>query len=442
MVSQRDKSFLAALVLTVLVFAHVPLAEADDLRSASFVNKNTSVNDFGGYSTSSTFTTTQSGGQTVIGASTSTNYVMEMGFQYFDSYSFKSQNWRWYDDEASETPTTDLAAENTAPTNIEDQYVIKLRISVAELANIGSANTKLRLQYSTSSDFSTGANFVAEQGNCLGQEWCYADGGGADNVKITTALLSDADTCVASVGDGCGTHNEYATTTSSHTHVKNAVQEYEFTIVQSGALVNTTYFFRAYDTATNLPVLINTGETYPSVVTGGTTLSFSIDGIDAGISTEGEVTGVTTTPTTIPFGTLPFGAPTAAAQRFTISTNANQGYQIYAYQTQGFLSDYGAPIDPVSGTNASPTSWSSGCAGSAAGCYGYHTGEDVLSGGSTRFSADDTFASFSSTPEEVAFSATPVSNKVTDILYRVKATEMQESGNYSSSLVYIIVPVF
>ncbi len=65
-----------------------------------------------------------------------------------------------------------------------------------------------------------------------------------------------------------------------------------------------------------------------------------------------------------------------------------------------------------------------------------------MDGGSTRFSPNDSFAQFSQTPYEVAFSATPTTDKETDIVYKVEARNLQEAGAYESSLVYIVVPVF
>ena len=78
----------------------------------------------------------------------------------------------------------------------------------------------------------------------------------------------------------------------------------------------------------------------------------------------------------------------------------------------------------------------------SAGCFGYHTSETVLAGGSTRFAADDTYAGFSSTLSEVAYSGTPVNNKTTNVVYKVEAHDLQAAGSYTTSLAYIVVPVF
>lgn len=430
-----------ARILFALLLFLPQLSLAADFTSASFVAKNPLTNLFGGFGSSTSFFSFLSGGQTVTGESSSTNFAVAAGFLYFDSFTPRSQEWRWYDDEASETPSVALAGEHVAPADVDEGAILKLRVTVKEIASIGQSGVKFALQFSTSSDFSTGAIALAESGSCTGSSvWCYADGGGADNGTITTALLSDADPCVAGVGQGCGTHNESAATASSATHAKDAAAEYEFTVTQSGATANTTYFFRLFDTIAGAAVPFTAGGSYPSLLTGGTTLSFSIGGLPSASSVEGVTTDVDTTSTGVSFGSLPQGTPVTGAQELTVTTNAGSGYRIYAFERQGLLSDGGSAITPVSGTNSAPVGWTSGCSG--AGCYGYHAGDDVLYGGSTRFAADDTYAQFDGTPREVAFSSGPATSRSTAMLYRVEATGLQDAGSYSSNVVYIVVPVF
>lgn len=431
-----------SLLALIGVLTLAPFVFAQDAGSTNFRSSRPTTNLYGGYGTSTSFSSVLSGGQTVTGEASSTNFILHTGIMYFDAYAPLSQNWRWYDDANNETPSAPLAAENTAPASVTDLNEIKLRITIAESASIGTENVKLRLQYSTSSIFSSGGYDVAEAWNCSGSSlWCYADGGGVDNAVITTGVLSDSDSCVASVGDGCGTHNESGTSTSFYTHPQGAVTEYEFTIQQSGAAPNTVYFFRVFDAVSSSTVPLNTGESYPSLSTEGGQLTFTIAGLEVATSTEGIITDVETTAVAVPFGTLPLNTPFEAAHRLTVSTNASAGYKIYTFQRQGFLGPT-YEISPVTGTNDTPLGWSSGCTGGAAGCYGYHAGEDVLEGGSARFAANDTYARFTDIPSEVAYSAIPVTEKETDIVYRVEARQMQEAGSYSTTLVYIATPVF
>jgi len=430
-------------VLTVAILL-APFAYAQNTASSNFQIKNSALDDFGGVSSSTSFSSVEAGGDITNSEATSTSFLLNAGPLFYETFEPKSQNWRWYDDENNETPITALAAENVAPSNIENGDAIKLRIAVGEASNIGSAGVKFRLQFSTSSNFSESINWVEESASCTGSsKWCYGDGVDADNDIITTALLSDSAYCVSSVGEGCGTHNESGTSASSFTHNQGTTTEYEFTLEQSGAAANTVYFFRLFHTAGSSSVPYADGESYPSISTGGATLTFTINGLEAGTTTDTFTTDVETTPTSVPFGTLALATPVQAAQRLVVSTSASSGYKILAFERQALMSNQAATIDPVTGTNPSPASWNDGCPGSSAGCYGYHSGEDVLgTGDTTRFSPNDSFAQFSQTPYEVAYSATPVTDKKTDIVYKVEARNLQEAGSYESSLVYIVVPVF
>lgn len=431
------------LAIAVLTAPPVPLVLAAEATSTAFKTRDTLLNDFGGYGTSTSFSNVESGGHTVGGEATSTSFLLDAGPLYFDTFTPKSRNWRWYGDETNETPSDALAAENVAPSSITASDIVKLRMTIVEVAGFNGGTAKFKLQYSTSSDFSSGSVDVSEEWACdVNSAWCYADGGGADNAVITTGLLTDADSCVASTGDGCGTHNESGTSTSAFTHLAGAATEYEFTVEQHAATPNTVYFFRAVYLSSGDAVPYDTGEAYPSISAQGTTLTFSIDGLPAATSTEGVTTDVDSTPTEVPFGTMLLDTPVVAAHRFTVSTNATAGYRIFAYERQGFLQGGGADIPPVSATNDSPAAWATGCAGGAPGCWGYHSGEDVLAGGSARFAPNDTYAQFTTAPLEVAYASGPSTDRTTDIVYRLVVRDEQESGEYSSTLVYIVTPVF
>ncbi len=433
---------LGFIILFALINLEMSLtALATDFSSANFISRDPIMSVFGGRATSTGFEQFNAGGQTVIGESTSTSFILRSGFLYFDEKFFtpKSQNWRWFDDETSETPTLALAAENTAPTNIANQNIIKLRLTIKETANATSTNQKFKLQFSEFSDFSQGVSDAVEISNCVANSlWCYASGAGADNTLITTKVLSDADACSGSLGNGCGTHNTSGTSTSSFSAPAGAATEYEFTIKQAGARANATYFFRAFDVTNNKPVPVNLGKTRPSLSTEGANLTFTIAGLPAATSTEGVVTAVATAPESIPFGSLSFDLETAAAQRLTVSSNATEGYQIFVFQTQGLLGQ--AEVVPVAATNEAPAAWA--IPAGAAGAYGYHAGDDTLAGGSARFAPNNTYAKLEIAPKEIAFSSGPVTNEVTDIIFKTQITNQQEAGTYDSSIVYLVVPTF
>jgi hypothetical protein len=168
----------------------------------------------------------------------------------------------------------------------------------------------------------------------------------------------------------------------------------------------------------------------------------SVGGLASSTVTEGITTDVTTTATTIPFGRLSFNTNIEGAQRLTVSTNATQGYQVFVFGRADLLNELAAAIPGVAGTNDTPLAWATGCYATSSGCYAYHAGDDTLSGVATRFAANDTFAKLVTSTKEVAYSSIPVTNEITDMVFRARAQVEQQPGSYTSTLGYVVVPTF
>jgi hypothetical protein len=179
------------------------------------------------------------------------------------------------------------------------------------------------------------------------------------------------------------------------------------------------------------------------VVTEGASLTFSVQGVASSTLVEDVTTEVETSAVAVPYGALSINADVEAAQRLSVTTNAPEGYQIYMNIATDLTNSSGDVISGITTTNASPDAWNTGCTAGAQGCFGYHGGDDTLEGNSTRFAAPDTYARFSTTTlDEVVYSSSPVTNDITDMVYKVKARSLQEAGQYTTSVRYIAVPVF
>lgn len=176
-----------------------------------------------------------------------------------------------------------------------------------------------------------------------------------------------------------------------------------------------------------------------TATTSSASLTISFVGVTSGTSVAGTTTTVTSTANTVPYGSLVISTPAIAAHRVTVSTNASSGYTT-TLQSNGELRNVSNQIDPVTATNASPASWP---AGITTGRFGYHTTDSVLCTGSTnRFSANDTYAKLTTTPEEVACSSTAVSNEQTSIVFKVEVGSLQPTGNFANVLTYITTAKF
>jgi hypothetical protein len=354
-----------------------------------------------------------------------------------------NRSWRWYSDANNETPALALAGENITPIDIKNDDVLMLRVTVGELRNITDTNIKYRLQFSEDSTFASFQNVAATSSCGVLSYWCYAEGGGVDGDLISSSTLSDAASCVSGSGPGCGRHNTTPTTPSSHTHPGNSNQEFSFTIRHTGARVSAIYYFRLYDVTNDEPVTVAPSSSLPTLITEGPTLSFGVAGVPVGSSTAGVVVTIEASPTAIAFGDLQFNNEEIAAYRLSVTTNATEGYQILKYARQPLMSSKGPSIPSITSTNASPGSWVDTCqlSTTTTGCIGYHTTDSTLSGGSTRFGINDSYAGLSTSPEEVMYSSVPASD-THDIVYRIVVNELQPAGNYETEIVFLGLPAY
>jgi hypothetical protein len=350
------------------------------------------------------------------------------------------QDWRWYEDDANANPATPVAGENVTPADVAFPNIYRLRLNLREIAGASGEDVKFALQYSEYADFIDGGTTLTATTTCIDNSlWCYAESAGLDNTVINAALLASSDACTGGVGEGCGTYNSgVATSGLSFTHPDFATTEFEFVLRHAGARANVVYYFRLYDLKNNLVVTASSSN--PNVLTEGAQLVFDVAGVGAGVSTEGIVTTATSTPTSILFPGIDFGTTDYTAHRITVDTNATEGYQVLFYTDDDLRSSLGSIIEPINGTNLAPVAWATGCA-AAISCFGYHVGDDVLQGGSTRFAPNDSYAAATTTPVEIMHSAVPTID-VYDIVYAIEVSEAQPAGDYEAGITYIAVPIF
>jgi hypothetical protein len=130
----------------------------------------------------------------------------------------------------------------------------------------------------------------------------------------------------------------------------------------------------------------------------------------------------------------------AKSTTLTTSTNAYNGYTVYGRAT-GVLSSNGNEIAHYTSANSSPTTWS----GTG---FGYTTDDSNLIGGTAnRFTSGGAkYAGFttSSPGDPVADHPGPITTAISSeqftVSYRVTADSSTKAGNYTTTLLYIVVP--
>lgn len=213
---------------------------------------------------------------------------MPAAFVYIP-YSPWARNWRFYSGtDTTDTPTTALASENTAPTAFNAASgKFRLRYSVAELSGMGQADARKKLQYASGG--SCTPDTVEGDTDCTWTDvddpagsgiWRYVDcnGGSAvcnDDTALAATVLSGSPTV------GWWVLDKDAAGGTNMDQSALQLSELEYPVEANGAAPGTTYYFRIYDVDQDKPVrreqdndgsndCVTAACTYPSLTTLGT----------------------------------------------------------------------------------------------------------------------------------------------------------------------------
>jgi hypothetical protein len=189
-----------------------------------------------------------------------------------------------------------------------------------------------------------------------------------------------------------------------------------------------------------------------------TIFDFTVIGVNAGGTVNGDTISSTSTSTAIPFGILSANTAKTAAQDLQVETNAANGFVVTVTTDQQLTSATGADIDGfVEGSFATaPTLWDSPVTvlgdEDTYGHWGITTNDSTIYSGLTdAFDVGGTgrlYVSASTTPVEVFRHNGPVDGTtqglgLTRVGYTVETSALQEAGDdYTATLTYVATPVF
>jgi hypothetical protein len=274
------------------------------------------------------------------------------------------------------------------------------------------------------------------------------------NMSITGLALSGTSTYIPTpaswtVSNNNSTGVSSITFASGETPASASNRTVVLTGITNGDTAGTKYFlqFSTYNNtdcsssgvdSSTINFIYTTGQVVSATV--DPTLSMSVAGVSSGATLKSAAdVNITTTSSTIPFGTLTTASNKIAAHDITVGTNANTGYTT-TIRYSGTLSSGSHSITDHTGTNASPTAFS------AAGTekFGYTTNDAVLGTGTTgRFGSNNVWAGFTTTAStnEVAYSNVAVS-ETTRIGYQVGISSTTPAGAYSTTVDLISTPLY
>lgn len=298
------------------------------------------------------------------------------------------------------------------------------------------------------------------------------------DIKICTQGGAFADTCTAPTGlslssavrstdniagsgrtDSSPAANQFRTVITTPSTQSTAGLFYKLTTITNPSTTNTTFYVRTITYSDTGTTTIDTGQVAYAILTSTSlavsatvnpTLTFSLAAATSG-SVNGQAITITsgTSASTIPLGTLASGASAVAAHDATVTTNASNGYTVTASASATPPLTSGAnDIDAFSGTNASPTTWSSPAGSSAntnTGYFGYTTEDASLGTGTPdRFtsSGGNKWAGTTTTGLEVIYSATGVSSQTTRLGWQGEVNALQPAGSYTGTVILIATPTY
>lgn len=173
----------------------------------------------------------------------------------YTPYSPWGLNWRFFDDETVNDPSTGLngAAENTTPTSVDQEEFIRLRMNMAERSGQGQTDTRKKLQYTS------GCNPNTSETACT-----WSDVGDTSETTATWRYATSAESCSACTDGNTSTTSRLtgtdeaspsvfyvsdkdaaADTDFDHTALK--VREIDFPLKAEDVALSTTYYFRLYE---------------------------------------------------------------------------------------------------------------------------------------------------------------------------------------------------
>jgi hypothetical protein len=181
----------------------------------------------------------------------------------FKPYSPWQRNWQFYSGaDTANTPTTTLAAQNTALTGFDAASGgFRLRMNYSERGNaVGNGTARKKLQFTSGCNPNT-----TLESDCTWTDVDQAGGSGiwrykqvstfTDNTLLAGTVLTGTNaTCTA--GNGCGTFVVDGTSAagSNMSHNAGITQESEWDIEAHGAVGSTTYYFRIWDNQQATPI--------------------------------------------------------------------------------------------------------------------------------------------------------------------------------------------
>lgn len=267
----------------------------------------------------------------------------------------------------------------------------------------------------------------------------------------TYAMTGTSGTCTGTGNTAC---TATLTVTTPVTQTVTAVTVPVNSGITNPTTTNTTAFVRVTTKDNGAATIDTTTVVFATLTTTSIqmtasvdpTFTFAIAAVTSG-SVNGQAINIVsgTSASTIPFGTLASGSTKVAAHDVTITTNATNGYSLTVNAlTNPPLADGTNNIDYFTGTNATPTTWSSPAGSSEnvnTGFVGYTTDSTTLSGSAARFSSNK-WAGLTTTADQVGYSTAGAGTQPVRLGWQAEVNAVQPPGSYSGTIILVATPTY
>lgn len=267
-------------------------------------------------------------------------------------------------------------------------------------------------------------------------DWGVAVNTGTDEITLTAPSAGTPIAAGACLIIEIGTH-----ATSGTNQINNAATQGSYIIDIAGSMTDSG------------AALVAVVDEITASVTVDETLSFTVAAVAAATCDFNTAPGdITTTATTIPFGTTTGDVFVDGCHDLEISTNAGDGYSVTVAESDVLTSGGNTIADGSCDGSCTETTFAAWATASGNNGFGYCLTDEVgapsgvagvnqCSGASLQFKIFPSLTA-SETPEQIMSETTAVAADSVIVGYRLSVAASQTAGTYTNSVVYVATPTY
>ncbi len=184
---------------------------------------------------------------------------------------------------------------------------------------------------------------------------------------------------------------------------------------------NTSHVCTGQIDQSNVMALVTTAGVTASVSV-DPSLTFSVANAGSAVNGSGDTSPVTTTSTTVPFGTVAAGATAWGSQTLTTSTNASHGYSVYVRYSGAMTDANTDTFRDQAGTPGAPNNYDGSSSQSS---FGYTADGAGVTFGANKWAG-----------------LTTTNTQVFHVEYKVEPSNTQAPGTYQTTVIYTATPTY